>query len=363
MKNKEKPKIKINMSKLSIGGMEKALVDLLNTSDLTQKYDVTLMLVYNVPKNYLNLVPKDVKIDLVYKDKWNLLGKIITSFKLLKRYMFPKKYYCSICYPHQHGILAKLTRKESNNSIIFIHTDLKNSRTKKELDKLMKNVEFEKFNKIICVSNCAKKSFLELIPNYNGHVVVANNYIDSNNIINKSKEKTTDVKKEKITTFLNVARHDESHKQIMRIIKATKKLNKENYKFRVILVGEGPDTNNYKEYIKENNLHNIVLTGSKSNPYPYFKISDAFVFSSCYEGYGIVLNEARVLEIPLITTDVADAKDIIDGYGILCENSEEGVYQGMKKFLDKGYKCKKKLDCKKFNDKITKTIDNLIKED
>ena len=54
----EKKKLKINMSKLSIGGMEKALVDLLNNSDIVEKYDVTLMLVYNVPKNYLDLVPK-----------------------------------------------------------------------------------------------------------------------------------------------------------------------------------------------------------------------------------------------------------------------------------------------------------------
>ena len=44
----EKKKLKINMSKLSIGGMEKALVDLLNNSDIVEKYDVTLMLVYNV---------------------------------------------------------------------------------------------------------------------------------------------------------------------------------------------------------------------------------------------------------------------------------------------------------------------------
>ena len=183
----EKKKLKINMSKLSIGGMEKALVDLLNNSDIVEKYDVTLMLVYNVPKNYLDLVPKDVKIDLVYKGKWNIFGKLITGLRLIKRLIFAKKYYCSICYSHQHGILAKITRKESLNSIAFIHTELKKSRTQKELTRLMKNMKFEKFPKIVCVSNCTKKSFLELIPNYTGHVVVANNYIDYDNILKKCK--------------------------------------------------------------------------------------------------------------------------------------------------------------------------------
>lgn len=358
----KKEKIIINMSKLSIGGMEKALVDLLNESNITKKYEVKLMLVYNVEKNYLHLIPKNVKVEIVCKGKWNLIGKVITMLKLIKKILFPQKYYCSICYPHQHGILAKLTRRESKNSIIFIHTDLLKSRNPKELKKLMKSLKFEKFPKIICVSNCAKKAFLSLSPKYQGTIVVANNYIDAKSIIEKSKEKITDIKKENITTFINVARHDDLHKCISRIINSTKRLNKEGYKFRVILVGDGPDTDNYKKMLRDNNINNIIMVGSKVNPYPYFKIADAFVFSSSYEGYGIVLNEARILGIPLITTDVADAKDIIDGYGILCENSEEGVYLGMKEFLENSYKINKKLDYKKFNEKITNTIEELIEE-
>ena len=108
-------------------------------------------------------------------------------------------------------------------------------------------------------------------------------------------------------------------------------------------------------------LDNVTFVGAKVNPFPYYKIADAFVFSSQYEGYGIVLNEARVLNIPIITTDVADAALITkEGYGILCENSSEGVYHGMKQFLDEGYKIKKEFDASKFNKKITKTIDEII---
>ena len=138
-----KKKIKINMSKLSIGGMEKALVDLLNNSDLVKKYDVTLMLVYNEKENYLDMIPRNVNVEILCKGKWNLFGKIISAIKLLKNIIFPKKYYASICYPHQHGVLALITRKESENNIIFIHTDLLKSRTDKELNELMKKVKFE----------------------------------------------------------------------------------------------------------------------------------------------------------------------------------------------------------------------------
>lgn len=358
-----KKDIKINMSKLSIGGMEKALVDLLNNSDLTKNYNVTLLLVYNGENNYLNMLPSDVKVDVVYKGKWNIFGKIIAGIKLIFKTIFAKKYYASICYTHHHKILSSLTRRESENTICFVHTDLKKSRTNNELEKLCNNLKFDKFKKIICVSECAKKSFSEIYADYKGKIYVANNYIDGKGILDKSNEKINDVKKDNCTTFINVARHDDNHKKISRIINASIKLNNENYDFRVLLVGNGKDTKTYEDIINENNLYNVVLLGSKINPFPYYKVSDAFLFSSNFEGYGIVLNEARVLNLPIITTDVADAKIITDeGYGILCENSDDGIYHGMKEFLDKGYKINKKFDYIKFNNKITSVLNKAIKE-
>lgn len=358
-----KKRLSINMSKLTIGGMEKALVDLINNSNLRKKYDIDLLITYNsTDKNYLHLLPKDINVEIIRNGSWNLFGKVIAMIKLIIKIIFPQKYDVSICYTHHHKILSILTRRQSKNSVIFIHTDLISSRTEEELNKLCKNLKYEKFPKVICVSERAKESFLKLYPNYNGEVAVANNYIDEENIIKKSKEKI-ELKKDKNLTFVNVSRHEDDHKKISRILESTKRLNNEKYKFNVILVGDGPDTPEYKEYVKKNKLTNVIFTGSKVNPFPYYKLADAYVFSSLYEGYGIVLNEARVLEIPLITTDVADAKLITnEGYGILCENSSEGVYLGMKQFLDEGYKIKKKFNAKKFNEKITTTIDEILEK-
>ncbi len=359
-----KKSLKINMSKLSVGGMEKALVDLLNESDLLKNYDVTLLLVYNSKINYIDFLPKSIKLDIVYKGDWNIFGKIITSYKILFKLIKAlfKKYDVSICYSHHHGILSKITRLESKNSIVFIHTDLLRSRTSKELKKLNNKLKFCKFSKVVCVSECAKKSFIEIYPDYKGEIVVANNYIDGEKILKNSNEKINK-SKEKIITFLNVARHEDFHKKISRIINSTKKLNEEGYKFKVLLIGDGKDHQYYKQMISDLKLNNIELLGGKKNPFPYYKISDAFIFSSSFEGYGIVLNEARVLGIPIISTDVADASLIVEeGYGILCENSEKGIYEGMKEFLEKGYIIKTKFNYKEFNQRITKIINEIIKE-
>ena len=51
-------------------------------------------------------------------------------------------------------------------------------------------------------------------------------------------------------------------------------------------------------------------------------------------------------------------KEIEAGYGIVTENSEEGVYLGMKEFLDSGYSIQNRFDPEKFNQEI---IDKLVK--
>ena len=357
-------KLIIYFSKLSIGGMERALIDFIKMSNLRKNYDVTLYLGYVLEPSYLEELEKYVNIHVVCKGKWNYFNKVLTYFKMQLDYWKLKctknKYDCSICYTHHHHILAKLTRVASDNSICFVHTDLLKSRNEQELKILKKKLAFDQFKKIICVSHCAKDAFLKIYPHYRGKVVVANNYISGETLIKKSKEKVDDYTFNK-TTFVNIARHLDYHKHVSYIIEACKKL-KGKYDFNVLLIGDGPDHAMYEELIKKYELEEMIsLIGSRVNSYKYLVHSDAFVFSSQFEGYGFVLDEARVLNVPIITTDVADAKMIIDsGYGILCENSVDGICEGMEKFLKEGFP-KKKFDYNKFNKKITKTIDEIVR--
>lgn len=356
-------KMLIVLPKMSMGGMERSCVNLLNLSNYSKKFDITLLIGYIVDNTLFENLPDNIKVKVLYKGKWNLFGKILTSIKYLGVYLkllFKiEKYDVSICYSHHHAVLANLVRKATKNNIGFVHNDLEVARTKKQVDKM----KFDKFSRIACVSEAAKGAFMRIFPNYDEkNIYVINNYIDGNRIINLAKEevKEDNIKNENIT-FINIARHLEPHKKISRILEASKKLKDEGYKFNVILVGDGPDRDNYLNYVKEKNIDDIViLLGNKSNPYNYLNMADAFVFSSAFEGYGMVLDESRVLNIPIITTDVADAKIIADeGYGILCENSDQGIYIGMKEFLDNGYSIKEQFDYNEFNNRITNGLDNI----
>ena len=355
----------IYFSKFSIGGMERSLVEFLKNSNLSKNYNVTLFVGYSLENSYLEEAKKYANIKLICKGKWNILAKLKTFLVLeltyLKYLIKKPNYDVSICYPHQHKILAKLARISSKNNIIFIHADLVNSRNECERNKLLKKIKFNKFAKVACVSEKAKESFLTLIPNYKGKIYVINNYVNGEYIKEKSNEIIDDYEF-KNKTFINISRQVDKTKQISLILEATKRLNQENYKFNVLLIGNGIDHNNYKEFIKNNNLTNVDLIGSRLNPYKYLKKSSCLLLTSKSEGYGMVLDEARVLNVPIISTDVGNANIVInEGYGLITESSIEGIYKCMKEFLDNGLPIKK-FDYNKFNQNITNKIDEMVSD-
>ena len=365
----KKKKMAIFIPRLSIGGMERALINLIKMSDLKKKYDIKLYIGYIKDNEYIDDIPDNVDVHIFCKKDWVLKNKIITIIKMLNLkidLIFKNEFYVAICYGHNHGILASLSRSASKNNIIFIHADLQN-RNKFEMKKLNKKVKFEKFKKVVCVSEKALESFKKIFPNYKGVTTVINNYIDGEKIIDMSsidEDITENIDFDHKVTFVHASRQEEKSKKISRIIESSKKLKEENYDFQVLLIGEGEDTESYKKKIAEHKLDDtILMLGKKKNPYAYIKKSSALLFTSSYEGYGIVLDEARVLNIPIISTEVSDAKKIVnEGYGVLCENSQEGVYIGMKKFLEEGFEIKTAFDYKKFNNVITNKLNDIVKE-
>ena len=216
-------KLIIYMPKLSVGGMEKALINLLNFSSITKKYDVELFLGYLEQKEYLYMIPKNVKIYLCCKGNWNIFGKLITCFKMMIKnirvILKIDKYDVAISYAYQHPILAKLARNSSKNNIIFVHNNLilkygKNS-------KRIKKMKFDKFAKVVCVSNDVKEAFEKLYPNFNGTIEVINNLLDGQSIEKKALENVAfDYIK---PIFAAVGRCEEKAKKFSRIIKASNK--------------------------------------------------------------------------------------------------------------------------------------------
>lgn len=356
-------KILFSAYSLDVGGIETSLVTLLKY--LVKEYEITLVL-EKKQGIFLKDLPKEIKI-ITYSPstiKFMPIRKVINLFKQLKfKIRYKNKFDFAADFATYSMPASFTARVASKNNAIWIHNNYMNFYDDDIIKyrKFFKSLKIENFKKIVFVSDLDKKVFIAQFPELTKNTVVCNNLIDFEKIQKLSNEEIEE-KRESIPTFINVGRHDEKQKKISRIIDATEKLNKQGYKFKVILVGKGTATKQYEQVIKEKGLDNIKMLGAKKNPYPYFKISDAFLLSSQFEGYPVVFVESQILGLPIITTDVSDSKKDIQGkYGLVVENSEKGVYKGMKEFLDKGIKTLK-FDPEKFNEDIIEKIRSIIND-
>ena len=84
-------------------------------------------------------------------------------------------------------------------------------------------------------------------------------------------------------------------KNQIEILQALIKLKTLNKKFRLLILGYGPEKINLQNFINENKLKKIVKIIFVKNPYKYIKMSDVFILSSKYEGLPNVLQEAAYL--------------------------------------------------------------------
>ena len=362
-------KLLFSAHNLDLGGIETALVTLANY--LSEKgYDVTIAL-EKKEGVFLERLDKKIKI-IEYNTNDNKNIVIRKLCNLWNRLKFIAKYRNQFDFSASFATYSLassfMARTASKNSALWCHADYFTlyHENQAEIKQFFQNINSEKFKHIVFVSKEGANSFIKLFSDLKDKVITCNNMIDRKGIIEKSKEPIIEnfieeVKKERIPIFLNVGRHDERQKKLTRIIEASKKLKEENYSFKVLFVGDGQDTELYKQKVKENNLEeDIFFLGRKENPYPYFQLSDCVILSSEYEGYPVVYLESFVLNKPMITTKVSDYEQVENGRGMVVEKNSEAIYTAMKNFIENGYEIKEPFNDQAYNQEILNKLENLF---
>ncbi|MGH2328069.1 CDP-glycerol glycerophosphotransferase family protein [Campylobacter taeniopygiae] len=161
--------------------------------------------------------------------------------------------------------------------------------------------------------------------------------------------------------FINIARLSVEKDQL-KLVKAFKIINKKYPKTKLLILGDGPLRSDLENLIKELRLNkSVFLLGRILNPFPYLKKSDCFVMSSIHEGQPMTLLEALVLNKAIVATNIPGNVSVLDGRGgLIVDNSENGLVEGMKKFLC-GKIENKKFDYVQYNLKILSKLDILLK--
>ena len=305
---KEKKRLLFTAYSLNLGGIETALINLVNRIDL-DKYDVEIIL-EKKEGIFLDKVKKEITIKefKVYNNKNKIIRKIRNlSQRIIYTIVNYHTYDFSCCYATYSLSGSKLSKIASSNNSFYVHNNYKDLYKDEQKEKqFFMDRKITKFKHIIFVSNEYRKEFLRLFPNLEEKTLVLNNFIDTENIKKESKAKITEKKQKGKKIFLFVGRLDDDAKKIGRAIRLTKKIKEIEF----WMVGDGPDRKIYEEMIKKEKLEDRVkLIGRKKNPYPYMKQADYILLTSDYEGFPVIYLEAITLQKPIITTiDVSDDK-------------------------------------------------------
>lgn len=198
-----------------------------------------------------------------------------------------------------------------HHMIAWIHCDYTNyCSTPKELD------IYERFSTIVCVSKYTANSFLTIYPSLQNRVVSVNNLLNLEVITKSAEFQVSDsCFNDDVFTIISVGRIDPV-KRFEYIPRIASDLKSKGCKFKWYIIG--PELGNicFSQLcadIKFYNLEREVLhLGSKSNPYPYFKKADLLVSLSYTEACPMIFNEAKILKLPVVTTNFGSSYEFIN---------------------------------------------------
>lgn len=349
---------------MNLGGIETSLLTLLNYL-VNKEYDITLLL---EKKQGIFLSELDNRINVMEYTPSNHKNIVIRRIvNLAKRMIFILKYKNKFDFSASYATYSRpcsfVARHASKNNALWGHADYLSLyyNDKNKVKEFFNKLHYNQFKKIVFVSKAACDTFTQIYPDMKNKTVYCNNLVNYTRIEKMAKEKIQR-NKEEVYTFLNIGRQEERQKRLTRLIEAAKQLRQDNLKFKILFVGAGPNSEEYKELVSRYNLEDYIeFIGTKKNPYPYFNICDSVILTSDYEGYPVVFLEAFVLKKPIITTDISDAVEQVEGkFGKVTKKDTNEIYTTMKYFIKNGYELKETFDAEKYNQEIISTLEKIM---
>ncbi len=274
------------------------------------------------------------------RDFWNKIViklSLVLSEKNIRKYFIRGNYDVEVafCEGYSTKIIGN-SGKKNCKKIAWVHTDvIKNPWSEKIFGSAEEEKKcYEKFDAIVCVAETMKESFIKKYGMAE-KVHVLYNPLDFESVIKKSAEKTDfnfgdGMKFVLAGTFIKIKGFD-------RFVKVCKRLKDDGENFSALIMGDGEEKENIKKIIAETNLGDTVkILDFQTNPYKYIAHSDVYVCSSYAEGYSTAVSESVALNVPVITTECSGMREIFgeNECGIICENTEDGLYNAMKKVLN-----------------------------
>lgn len=322
---------------LEVGGVQRALVTLLNAAPL-DRLDITL-LTFREGGKLLAQLPSQVHVMVEpqigqterlraavskvlrqcrFNGLFDLAKKIYHhSGKNMVRANYNEVYDAAVAYSDGLATWYVAKSVQAAKKIAFVHTDFAqagyNARQERDI--------YINYEQIVFASQAAMRSFLAVLPEYKERAAILPNAVDIRQLM-KLAEEPVPCLKEGVVKLATVGRlsHEKGVEKIPPLLRALKDAGQWVCWY---VVGDGPERSNLLRQARKLGVEEeLILVGQLENPYPYMRICDVYVQPSEYEGYCIALAEARLLCRPIAACNFAGAGEQI-------ENGVTGFVTGM----------------------------------
>ena len=220
---------------MDFGGMEKALVVLLN--NLTKHYDITLILEEKKGPLLVDLDKKVKVVEYSLSKNQNILVRKFKNLihKTIWKWQNHNKYDFACNYATYSLIGSYLARVASTNNALYVHNDYYElfQHNLDSFKTFFNNLNVQGFKNIFFVSNESKASFDLIYQNLKQKTKVINNLCDYDNIKQLSCEKTDIPFNKEDTNFLFIGRLDNKQKNLQRMIEAINIALRKNKKIKL----------------------------------------------------------------------------------------------------------------------------------
>jgi glycosyltransferase involved in cell wall biosynthesis len=336
MENK-KIKVMFLVGSLGTGGAERFVANAAINLDKSQ-FEV-LVALYRDDRQYA--IPKDVKVKIL--GKYKPIDNLKAAWRF-KKWIDREKPDVVLSAWSVPNIFTAETLRWTKHKPKWV-ARIANDPTKQELGLYGRwaAMSYRKADKIICVANGLKDTFVEKYPFCADKTDVLLNAVDAETIKNKANEHI--VLEPKIQAAIDNNRQIimavgrlEPQKRFDLLIEAHSRLDSSNRPLLVIM-GEGSLRGELENQIKEKQTSDdVLLPGFVENPHARLKHATVFVLCSDYEGMSNALLEAQALGLPTIATDCPfGSSEIIENEfnGLLIlKNNIEILVKSLSKILN-----------------------------
>lgn len=315
-----------------IGGTTVSTLNLISLLDIS-KYDVMVMPLLNrgVLKEQYASLPK-LKPSLIFESlsvsSWRLMpnwsrkmfamvvrfiaknNKIkVILLKVGWRFSLNGEIFDTIIACQEQKATTFVTQAPIADKVAWVRCDYTRIAERRPEDRHIYNI----FRSIVCVSEGTYSSFVKLFPEY-AHKTFCIHNPQNTDLIKKQGEMPENEPRFLIdrTTIVSVGRLDPV-KRFSHIASIAYQLKERGLRFRWYIIGDGAERNTIQKSIKGHHMEDtVIMLGAKTNPHYYIKQADLYVCLSESEACPRVVNEAKILGTPTVSTDFPTIYEFIE---------------------------------------------------